>query len=189
MELSDRLLTTPVPYAPSSAWVAARMQCKKPDFKARDLARCRIYSKEDPIVLSIPLEGGASSLKRLTPDLIRLSEHGQWRRLHTRAITTTYRRFPFFDYVGDRIFPIYDIEFYNLEEFNEAIALKICECLKLNELASTLESMQPDQRQLYQATAKELMRLIHPELSVLDALFRLGPDATIPLIFALDEQL
>lgn len=188
MELSSRLNISPVPYAPTALWVAARLQGRQITVKPRDLARCRIFSKDTPMVLSIPIEGGASTLKRISADLIRLSDHGQWRRQHARAITTVYHRFPFFDFVADSLLPVYDNEFQNLEEFNNAIVGVVSRCLHLEELSPEIEKISPDSEKLYiyKETAKELSRQIYPGLSVLDALFRLGPDATFPLLFALD---
>lgn len=75
------------------AWRRAEAECGR---KPRDLARCLVEGAhgQQPLTLSVAIEGGASVVKRGKPWLWRLSDHGDWPRLHLRALETAYASTP-----------------------------------------------------------------------------------------------
>lgn len=69
--------------------------------------------------LTIPIvrDGAAHTATRD----IRISDHGNWRRLHWTAIASAYESSPFFEYYADDFRPFYEKHFEYLVDFNEAL--------------------------------------------------------------------
>ena len=80
-----------------------------------------------PLMLSLAIEGGAKQLRNIQNsnnqrELFRLSEHGDWRNNHLRAINAILGKKPFFRDIEPRIKEVYiNREIQGLEDFNFAI--------------------------------------------------------------------
>jgi hypothetical protein len=164
--------------------------------------RCQIATANGPMTLSLPVEGGAE--KKGIQD-VRLSDHGNWQHLHWYSIESAYRSSPFFEYYQDDIRPFYEKRFDYLFDFNEQIHETIC---KLVDVASTSTRTRAYE-QLYGTDVLDLRNLIHPKktaaemglfppatpyyqvfsskigfqpnLSILDLIFNMGPEAILYL--------
>ena len=64
--------------------------------------RCIIASPNGALALTIPVTHDEG--KTLMRD-IRISDHGNWRRLHWNALQTAYGESPFFEYYADELHP------------------------------------------------------------------------------------
>lgn len=63
---------------------------------------------------------------------LRLSDHGNWRRLHWQALQSAYGESPFFEYYEDDLRPFFTEHRWELlMDYNEAICLKMCELLDI----------------------------------------------------------
>ncbi len=117
--------------------------------------------------LTIPVEGGANALKRRGANPL-LSNHGKWRREHLGAWQAIYGRTPWYPNIIEAIENVYaksESEPMHLCEFNHNLLLVALEWVDLSAIEIP-ERLQP--------AADEIATLINPELSIFDALFRLG---------------
>jgi hypothetical protein len=158
--------------------------------------RCIIASANGLQTLSIPIVK-PDSPKCFTKD-IRIAEHGNWRHLHWNAIVSAYNSTPFFEYYADDFRPFYEKPQEFLFDFNE----------ELRELVGRLLAISPVlsySSEYIQANADELdlREAIHPKkevftphlkpyyqvfetkygfqpnLSIIDLLFNMGPEAIL----------
>ena len=91
--------------------------------------RCVIAATHGPLALTVPVvHDGASPLTRD----IRISDHGDWRRLHWNAIRSAYGESPFFEFYADDLAPFFEKRWEFLVDFNEAIMEKMCELLDIH---------------------------------------------------------
>ena len=159
--------------------------------------RCIIATANGTQALTIPVEKGDTD-KCLIRD-VRISDHGNWRRLHWNALATAYGDSPFFDYYVDDLRPFYEQRFAFLLDFNMQMTAKLCELLDITpnislseEYVKDVESGVDDFREVirpkhpmpdadfipkpyYQVYAQRHGFI--PNLSILDLLFNMGPEA------------
>ena len=128
---------------------------------------------------------------------LRISDHGNWRHLHWNALVSAYGESPFFDYYQDDLRPFFEKRWDFLFDFNEEIRMKMCELLDIQPHVSFTESFQPspDTKDFREAINPkhpapdpdftprpyyQVYRQRHgflPNLSILDLLFNMGPEA------------
>jgi hypothetical protein len=80
--------------------------------------RCTITTPDGPLTLSIPVKRADS--KQLTRD-VEISYQQRWQHQHWIALTSAYKRTPYFDYYSDFFRPFYEKETKFLVDFNEKI--------------------------------------------------------------------
>ena len=147
------------------------------------------------------LKAQSSMLKAQTIKDIRISDHGNWRHLHWNALQSAYGESPFFDYYQDDIRPWFEERWTYLIEFNEAIRAKMCELLdiqprvsytqswreecggrsEINDFRSSIHPKHPGADEAFEPRPYyQVYRQKHgflPNLSILDLLFNMGPEA------------
>ena len=163
--------------------------------------RCVIATANGTQTLTIPVEKSDGD-KCLMRD-IRISDHGNWRRLHWNALATAYGDSPFFDYYVDDLRPFYEQRFAFLLDFNMQMTAKLCELLDITPNISLSEEYvrdvdsgvddfrdairpkhpMPDAdfipKPYYQVYAQRHGFI--PNLSILDLLFNMGNEAVFYL--------
>lgn len=82
--------------------------------------RCDIIATNGPQTLTIPIEK-VTHWHGLTMRDLRISEHGDWRLLHWRAIYSAYGKTPFFEYVAPELHAVYERGDRWLLDFNVAL--------------------------------------------------------------------
>lgn len=159
--------------------------------------RCIIATANGTQALTIPVEKSETE-KCLMRD-IRISDHGNWRRLHWNAFATAYGDSPFFDYYADDLRPFYEKHYAFLFDFNMQMTMKLCELLDITpnisaskEYVKEMESGTDDFREIIRPkhplsdaafTAKPYYQVYAqrhgfiPNLSILDLLFNMGNEA------------
>jgi hypothetical protein len=160
--------------------------------------RCVIASANGLQTLSIPIVK-PDSLKCPTKD-IRIADHGNWRHLHWNAIVSAYNSTPFFEYYVDDFRPFYEKPTAFLFDFNEELRELICSLLDIqSEVSYTTGFMaQPDDLDLreaihpkkapYTSNFKPYYQVFENKygfqsnLSIIDLLFNMGPEAPIFLM-------
>ena len=80
--------------------------------------RCTITTPDGPLTLSIPVKRADS--KQLTRD-VEISYQQRWQHQHWIALTSAYKRTPYFDYYADFFRHFYEKETKFLVDFNEKI--------------------------------------------------------------------
>ena len=161
--------------------------------------RCMIAAANGIQTLSIPIESPKTE-KCPTKD-IRISEHGNWRHIHWHALVSAYGMSPFFEYYEDDFAPFYHQKYHYLFDFNERLQLTICELLDIhpnikytteylpevaNDFRTTICPRHPaDDNSFHPQPYYQVFREKHgfiPNLSIVDLLFNMGPEATIILV-------
>ena len=167
--------------------------------------RCVIATTAGRQVLSIPVEHGASATATLIKDL-RISDHGNWRHLHWKALESAYGDSPFFQYYADDLRPFFEKRWTFLFDFNLEITQCLCQLLDVQaELVPTTSFIHPsDAEKQGFLDFREAIRPKHApaddafqvrpyyqvyaakngfmaNLSVLDLLFNMGPEGIIYL--------
>lgn len=165
--------------------------------------RCTIAAPDGELALSIPTVK-PSTAKCAMKD-IRISDHGNWRRLHWNAIESAYNGTPFFEYYKDDFHPFYEHKYEFLTDFNEELCQLICRLIDIEpEVQRTTEykvdfaAHEVDFREAIHP--KKDFRLTDPEftphpyyqvfearhgflpnLSIIDLLFNMGPESLLIL--------
>ncbi len=92
----------PSPYLASTLWM--RTQGKDLTLRGRDYTRTLIESNRDGgQVLTVPVEGGSSAVKRGPVSELRVSAHGDWPRIHLGALEAAYGKEPYFAHLFPEI--------------------------------------------------------------------------------------
>lgn len=151
-----------------------------------------IYGPNGKQILSIPVTkpGGNHTL---TKDVL-IANSQSWQRIHWRAIETAYSNSPYFLYYQDYFRPFYEKPFELLADFNAEILLTVFRLLQFDadcrftgsyeKHPSSLADHRNDLTSkhasalcpVYTQTFSERHGFI-PNLSVLDLIFNLGPEA------------
>ena len=160
--------------------------------------RCVIATANGTQALTIPVERPAWE-KCLMRD-VRISDHGNWRRLHWNALATAYGDSPFFDYYVDDLQPLFTKKRDFLFDFNMEMTEVLCKLLdirpKISPTTSYVDEAENDFRdairpkhplpdsdfepvQYYQVYSQRHGFI--PNLSILDLLFNMGNEAVFYL--------
>ena len=164
--------------------------------------RCLIAGPNGVQALTVPIEKPA--LGKAAMRDIRISDHGNWRHLHWNALQSSYERSPFFEYYADDLRPFYERRIEFLLDFNEGLQQTILnlldlsptilhtdaylaapseEMLDLRELISPKRPWQEDTtftpHPYYQVFSHK--HRFQADLSIVDLLFNMGPEARIIL--------
>lgn len=164
--------------------------------------RCLIAGPNGVQALTVPIE--KPTLGKVAMRDIRISDHGNWRHLHWNALQSSYERSPFFEYYADDLRPFYERRIEFLLDFNEGLQQTILnlldlsptilhtdaylavpseDMLDLRELISPKRPWQDDTtftpQPYYQVFSHK--HGFQADLSIVDLLFNMGPEARIIL--------
>lgn len=158
-------------------------------------SRYRIATAQGVAQLSIPLIGGRD--QRAAMGDIRIDNRQPWARTHWRSIRTAYRRAPFFEHFEGLLEVFFREEYERLADFNRASVAWLRAALRmdfLEEQSKMYERAPADANDLRDERLRQLESAMHfppytqvfgerhgflPNLSVLDALFTVGPRAVM----------
>ena len=142
--------------------------------------------------LSLPLKGGASSLKNHPPQSwVAAKESGRESRKIAATVATIYGRAPFYAPLAHLVRPFPGLSAGNCDPTGIKIS-DICtfyyeetaEMLNLNDanLLQTLRKAINEQDKIIKSEKHRLSEKTDPSLSILDAVMRFGPDAIFTLL-------
>lgn len=199
--LSHPLYLAPVPlYARLFAADKLVIDGYSPFVKQTFRSRAVITTESGTQTLTIPVVHNSGGTMRD----VRISEHGNWRRLHRNAITSAYRKSPFFDYYIDDFARFYEERDGFLLDFNLRLHSVVCSLLGIEKdtIVATNGTMETDT-----TTVEDLRTAAEPralanisgytptpyyqvfatrngfvaDASIIDLLFNMGPEALITL--------
>jgi len=192
-------------YLPPVSWMAVALKYQNVSVELYETYpkqtfrnRCNIATSNGILNLSIPVIKVNGNHTQTRDILIDNSKN--WQQLHWRSIITAYNKSPYFLYYRDMIEPLYRNKHKNLITLNQEFLNVLLPVLNIRtirirnteeyifepECINLRNSFNPKQ-QPYQIVVKTLPRYmqvfeeIHgfiPDLSILDLLFNLGPDAS-----------
>ena len=97
--------------------------------------RCYIAAANGVQALTVPVEQPGNHCPVRD---VRISDHGDWRRVHWNAIASAYGESPFFEYYQDDLRPFFERRWTFLYDFNEAIRQTVSTLLDLQPVAALL---------------------------------------------------
>jgi hypothetical protein len=155
---------------------------------------CVIYGPNGKQTLSIPVLK-VNGNHTLTKD-IRISYSSPWQRIHWRSIETAYNNSPFFLYYRDLFEPFFEKETVSLIDWNMQLLQVIFGIIRVKKNILLTENFEREPEGVLdlraQFTAKQPAGKVRwepyiqvfspkygfiPDLSVLDLIFNLGPEA------------
>ena len=173
------------------------VDCDAPFTKQTYRNRTVIAAENGALPLTIPVvhdKGGRQPLRD-----VRISDHGNWRHLHWNALTSAYKKSPFFDYYADDFRPFYERKIEFLVDFNLQLHATVCELLGLEREKVTLDNTaniegidlrrhtDPAQGVPEGYTTQKYYQVFErrngflPDISIADLLFNMGPEGLITL--------
>ena len=164
--------------------------------------RCVIATANGLQALTVPVDHSPLTIDHVQCKDLRISDHNQWRRVHWNALQSAYSESPFFEYYADDIRPFFEQKYEFLIDFNEAIRQKMCELLDIETSVSYSSGFR-----VQGSGFRDFREVIHakhpqddpefqprsywqvfqhrygfqPNLSILDLLFCMGPEAVFYL--------
>ena len=171
--------------------------------------RCVIATANGLQALTVPVDHSPLTIDHVQCKDLRISDHNQWRRVHWNALQSAYSESPFFEYYADDIRPFFEQKYEFLIDFNEAIRQKMCELLDIETSVSYSSGfrVQGSGFRVHGSGFMDFREVIHakhpqddpdfqprsywqvfqhrygfqPNLSILDLLFCMGPEAVFYL--------
>lgn len=103
--------------------------------------RCVIATTQGLQALTIPVERPSDArLDKTQLKDICISDHGNWRHLHWKALLSAYGESPFFEYYADDIHPFFEKKYKFLLDFNMEINAKMMELLAIEKSSLSLSN-------------------------------------------------
>ncbi len=154
--------------------------------------RCRVMTANGVESLSVPVikvNGNHTMTKDMT-----ISPIEPWQHIHSRCLESAYKASPYFDHYYDYLKPIFEGRFERLVNLNDAALRAVLKMLKINkEIVHTTDYVRDcenDLREVFSPKKSFDSGLFPPyyqvfsekfpfaaDLSVLDLIFNLGPEA------------
>lgn len=146
--------------------------------KTRDYTRTLIESNApEGMVLTVPVVGGSSATKRLKPQQLEVSDHGDWTRIHLGAIEAAYGREPYFPHLFPEIATIITNHPQQLGCLNVLLMDKMMDFIGYADTIEGIRNLWATNPERCKEIATRLESKIDPDHSFLEPLFRLGPDS------------
>lgn len=163
-------------YLPSTVWFQNKTEPVVP--KTRNYTRTLIDSnKAEGMILTVPVVGGSSAVKRQKPSQLKISGHGDWTRIHLGAIEAAYGKEPYFQHLFPQIASIISNYPQQLAELNVLLMSSMLDFLNFEETADDLEKLRRSAPVRCSEIKERLAAKINPYHSFLEPLFRIGPDS------------
>lgn len=153
--------------------------------------RCTIYGANGKLNLILPLE---KRTKRTPVKEIKISYEENWRKVHWKSLESAYRSSPYFEFYEDDIAPFFEKKYDFLLDMNLDIQATLLDLLGIEPAIVQTESYEkehPDADDFRDKIHPKTEAFTHDEylqvfqekygfignLSVVDLLFNLGPEA------------
>ncbi len=169
------------PYLASTAWLQGKVSSAA--LKTRDFTRTHIESNNlEGMMLTVPVEGGSSATKRMKPEQLEISGHGDWTRIHLGAIEAAYGKEPYFVHLFPEIASVIEHYPQHLASLNVLLMEKMMEFLGYRDAIEGIKLLRESNPARCSLIAQRLESKINLRHSFLEPLFRLGPDSIFLLM-------
>lgn len=192
-----------VPYMASTAWYreylhvrlenaaddagAIRRANGKCVDRVREMCRATIAGAHGqmPVLLSVPIAGGASTVKRVMPCRWGLSSHGRWQQMHIGALQAAYGSTPFYSHCMDMLEPVIGRPLTeSVGEFARLtldIHRVVCRILNIEGNIQALREAFQTRKEWMERICQEKSADVMEYMSVFDVIFRKGEEALFAL--------
>jgi len=154
--------------------------------------RCRVMTANGVESLSVPVVK-VNGNHTMTKDMA-ISPIEPWQHIHSRCLESAYKASPYFDHYYDYLKPIFERHFERLIDLNDAALRAVFKMLKVkkeivhttdyvreaeNDFREAFSPKKPFDANLFPAYYQVFSEKFPfaPDLSVLDLIFNLGPEA------------
>ena len=154
--------------------------------------RCQVMTANGVESLSVPVVK-VNGNHTMTKDMV-ISPIEPWQHIHSRCLESAYKNSPYFDHYYDYLRPIFEGHFERLIDLNDAALQAVLKMLKIKKvIVHTTDYVREDENDLREAFSpkKPFDESLFPtyyqvfsekfpfaaDLSVLDLVFNLGPEA------------
>lgn len=161
--------------------------------------RTKIVSAQGPLLLTVPLQEGRDQKKTMKD--VEISYQQNWPSKHVKAISSCYKRSPFFEYYEPSLNDLLHIKHQYLVDLNMSLLNWLEKVLKIgfnisktNDLIPYLDPTVIDVRDISNANypSQNIVNQVYPQVfmdkidfipnaSILDLLFCMGPASNIYL--------
>lgn len=148
--------------------------------------RCTIAGPDGPISLSIPVVKASRPSEPICET--RISDHGNWRHLHWRALQSAYGNSPFFEYYEDDFHRFYQPDWEFLTDYNRELMMLVCQLLDIEPRIGCTTRFQAVPSLDFQGVAPRPYYQVFSQrhgfisnLSIVDLLFNMGPESVLYL--------
>lgn len=193
----------PTSYLPPVTWMAAALQRGYAEIEIHETYpkqtirnRCSIATSSGILNLTVPVKRIDGN--HTQTGSIRVDNTKNWQQLHWKSIVTAYSKSPFFLYYRHQFESVYSTKFETLIELNQSLAVILLKALKLDsvifsytthyetspenfDFRNRFDNKKPNQHfhgilPRYIQVFEEKTGFL-PDLSIIDLLFNLGPEA------------
>lgn len=168
------------------------------DKRAKQVHRCDIADTRGRLSLTVPVSVPHGLAGRMRWDMVRVSQHGEWWRLHRTALESAYGRTPYFEFLIDKFDAVLAdpgpvdtaIDVIELDRRADAVVRSILGMDNVVEWSAVPDGMEyVDLRRFdFDSVQTPPYRQLRADrlgfvggLSVLDLIFNLGPEAALYL--------
>ena len=152
-------------------------------------SRCEIYGANGKQLLSVPIEKRGNHIAAKD---VRISYKEDWQKIHWRSIISAYRNSPYFEYYADELEPFFENKTELLFEHNMVLHEVIMKLIKaeynveftekyISDYGNSVLDLRKEETKLPEISRyNQVFEVRHgfiSNLSVLDLLFNVGPDA------------
>lgn len=179
-------LITPTAYFPPAHWFTAAAREGIWLLEAREnyqrkgwRNRTKIIGPNGSLLLSIPLQKGKN--QRTPIQEVTIAQEYGWKREHVSSIKSAYGRSPFYEFYADHVFELILAANTSLYQLNKTLIIRILELLNLPVKLTEADDFYGDQSYRQRPLLAPYQQVFtdrhgyQPGLSILDALFCLGP--------------
>ncbi len=165
------------------------------DKRSKVVHRCEIADTHGPVKLTVPIEKPVSMTAARWDDIV-ISAHGAWWHQHWVSLQSAYGRTPFFEFYADDFAPYFTAEAAGrrLTDWLHGLDRTLLRLLHIDTdvkfcsaIAEELDAVDcrrgnmPDFQQIpYYQVRQEKFGFL-PDMSVVDLLFNMGPEAALIL--------
>lgn len=139
---------------------------------------------QDPIMLSVPVEGGGSMLKRGDLRLWRISMHGRWQDMHLGALSAAYGATPFYPHIEPALRSAIKGAREGMPFLEMSVRLHeaLTNLIDIEALLPELRRRRASDPEAFRHLASEKSAGMDTELAFLDVICRRGPESIFVLL-------
>lgn len=183
-------------YAMMAAYGRARLNlCQRFNKRDKEVHRMDLQDVHGHLSLTVPIEKPVMTHGATWKD-IGISDHASWWHVHKVALESSYGRTPYFEFYIDRLLPFFThsniVEYGSIAVYDIEINKVICDILGISrpEIVDDVTLGSPHVIDKFQMPAYWQIRAekfgFMSDLSILDLIFSLGPEAAIYLYHLYD---